>query len=76
MAKDSWLEAGVVVPGAGPVGKSFVGSTLIRVGEQRLKRRETITMPSVVPRKKGTNRRTIVLEVTIPIARSGDLEEK
>jgi len=66
---------GVVVPGAGPVAKSFAGSTLILVGEQRLKRRETITMPSVVPRKKGINRRTIVHGVTILTVRSGNPEK-
>jgi len=33
-------------------------------------------MPTAVSRKKGISRRTIVQEVTILIARSGDLEEK
>jgi hypothetical protein len=68
--EDSWLVADAVVPCAGPVGKSFAGSTLILVEGQRPIRRETTTMPTAVSRKKDTNRRTIVPEVTILTARS------
>jgi len=65
---------GVVVHGAGPVAKSFAGNTLILTGGQRLKRRETITMPTAVSRKKGISKKTIVPVVTILIVRSDEVE--
>ena len=65
------LEKGVVVPGAGRVGKNTVRNTMILLQAFVFQMQKTITLPDAVEKRKDLRKRSIVVEAIQDIVGDG-----